>query len=247
MPSQLSIHRAVAAWVSPVTSQKVLIIVSSSPSLATQDPNSLFNTAIAFELAIGFGGLILGLLIGPESREMVPEWFDAQRIGEGLLWGTIAALPLTLAVVAFSAIPLDSIRKLNRLAEQQLQPMFGQFTWAQLIVLAIAAGICEELFFRGWLQCFLSGPLPPNSPWEEPKVLLGVILASIAFGMCHAVTRMYFVLATLAGVFFGALLVETSNLLIPITAHAVYDILMLTRLRRSKPALSESDARSSTR
>jgi uncharacterized protein len=202
-----------------------------STSSSQRDPGSLFNAAISFEIAVGFGGLILGLLIGPESRQMVPEWFEWKPIGEGLLWGTVAAIPLTLAVIALSALPLESIRALHRVALRQLRPMFGQFTWVQLILVAVAAGICEEIFFRGWLQCLLTGPIDPTAPWQ-PKVALGVVLAGVGFGMCHAITPMYFVLASLAGIFFGVLLVETSNLLIPITAHAVYDVLMLIRLRR---------------
>lgn len=200
-------------------------------SSSQRDSGSLFNAAISFEIAIGFGGLILGMLIGPESRQMVPQWFEWKPIGEGLLWGTLAAIPLTLAVIAMSAIPLESIRALHRVAIRQLRPMFGQFTWIQLVLVAVAAGISEEIFFRGWLQCFLTGPIDPVAPWQ-PKVALGVVLAGLGFGMCHALTPMYFVLASLAGIFFGVLLVESSNLLIPITAHAVYDILMLIRLRR---------------
>lgn len=184
-------------------------------------------------MAVGFGGVLLGLWIGPDARELVPEWKEWQRIGQGLLWGTIAAIPLTLCVMALSALPLESIRALNRVAQQQLYPVFSQFSWAQLAVCAIAAGVCEELFFRGWLQCFLVGPVDAISPWQ-PRVALGVVLAGIGFGMCHALTPMYFVLASLAGIYFGVLLVESSNLLIPITAHAVYDILVLIQLRRQK-------------
>jgi membrane protease YdiL (CAAX protease family) len=55
---------------------------------------------------------------------------------------------------------------------------------------------------------------------------------------------MYFVLASLAGTFLGVLLVESSNLLIPITAHAVYDILMLIRLRNMKIDVSSTEPNS---
>lgn len=193
--------------------------------------SSLFTTAISFEIAIGFGGLILGILIGPEARALVPQWFEWQAIGFGLFWGTLSAVPLSLFVFTLSLLPLRSIRNLHRIAERQLLPMFREFSWPELILVAWTAGICEEIFFRGWLQCLLTGPLDSSSPWQ-PKVILGVLVAGIGFGMCHSLTRLYFVLATLAGIFFGILLVETSNLLVPITAHAVYDIVMLAHLRR---------------
>jgi len=203
--------------------------LTSPTSDRTSD--SLFATAISFELAVGFGGLLLGLFLGPDAREYVPEWFEYPVIGSAIAWGTVAALPLTIAVSLLSFLPLKSIRDLHQLAQRQLMPMFSSFSWIQLILTAIAAGICEELLFRGWLQCWLSGPIDPTAPWQ-PQVVLAVVLAGVAFGICHSLTPMYFVLATLAGIYFGVLLVETTNLLIPITAHAVYDILMFIRLRK---------------
>jgi len=191
----------------------------------------IFATAISFELAVGFGGLLLGLFLGPDARDYVPEWFEHRAILSGILWGTVAALPLALAVIMLSFVPLKSIRDLQHLAQRQLMPMFRGFSWIQLILTAIAAGICEELLFRGWLQCWLSGPIDPTAPWQ-PRVVLAVVLAGVLFGICHSLTPMYFVLATLAGIYFGVLLVETTNLLIPIAAHAVYDILMFIRLRK---------------
>lgn len=199
-----------------------------------RDSNSLFTTVISFELAVGFGGLILGLLIGPEARLYVPQLSETKLIGQGLLWGTVAAIPMTLVALALSTLPLESIRALHRVALRQLSPLFAQFTGIQLVLCAVAAGVCEEIFFRGWLQCLMTGPIDSNAPWQ-PHVILGVVIAGLVFGICHALTPMYFVLASLAGTFLGVLLVESSNLLIPITAHAVYDIIMLIRLRRMKP------------
>jgi uncharacterized membrane protein (DUF485 family) len=87
---------------------KANFILTSFPS--ERNSSSLFTTAISFEIAIGFGGLILGMLIGPEARLYVPQWFETKLLGQGLLWGTVAAIPMTLFVIALSALPLESIR-----------------------------------------------------------------------------------------------------------------------------------------
>lgn len=204
-------------------------MTSSPPTNRSAD--SFFASAISFEIAIGFGGLILGMLIGPEARLLVPQWHDWPEIGSGIVWGTIAAIPMVVVAMAISALPLESIRALHKLTEQRLLPFFKELSWLQIALFSLTAGVCEEVFFRGWLQCWLTGPIDPVAPWQ-PQVVLGVVLGGVAFGACHAMTPVYFALATLAGIFLGFLLVESSNLMIPITAHAVYDWVMLTIMRR---------------
>ena len=205
----------------------------TSPPSTTRSADSFFVSAISFEIAIGFGGLILGMLIGPEARLLVPQWHEWTEIGSGIIWGTVAAIPMVVAAVVISALPLESIRALQELTERRLLPFFKELSWAQIALFALTAGVCEEVFFRGWLQCWLTGPIDPIAPWQ-PQVVVGVVLGGVAFGACHAMTPVYFALATLAGIFLGFLLVESSNLLIPITAHAVYDWVMLTIMRHEK-------------
>lgn len=202
------------------------------PQPHTVNTDSIFISAIAFELAIGGAGLLLGQWIGPESREFVPQWNQYADIVQGIIWGTVAALPMIAVALIFTKLPIKSVRNLNHLSEEKLIPYFRQFSVAQLIVFAMAAGVCEELFFRGWLQCSLTGPINPELPWT-PLVVFGVVLGGTIFGICHALTPLYFVLATLAGIFLGTLLVESSNLLVPVVAHFLYDIFMLIWLVRS--------------
>lgn len=157
---------------------------------------------------------------------MVPQLHQWNEIGYGILWGALAGLPMMLFVLLFSLLPIKAIRQLHTLNQQRIVPFFLGFTPAQLIVFALCAGVCEELFFRGWLQSSITGPIDASAPWQ-PGVVLGVILSAILFGFCHLLSPLYFTLATLAGIYFGVLLVETQNLLVPITAHAVYDLAML--------------------
>ena len=77
--------------------------------------------------------------------------------------------------------------------------------------------------------------IPPRGPPQVSAATVGIvslIMSSIVFGLFHPITRLYIVLATLMGLYFGWLVLWTGNLLIPITAHAAYDAAQLLLTRR---------------
>jgi len=53
------------------------------------------------------------------------------------------------------------------------------------------------------------------------------------FGAAHWLTLSYALLAGVIGVYLGVVFLLTENLLIPITAHALYDVVALSVLARS--------------
>lgn len=116
--------------------------------------------------------------------------------------------------------PLVQIRHFLDTAGRRL---LGGWTVWQLALIAGLAGVCEETLFRGALQGGLS-----------PKLGIGgaVAVASLLFGLCHAVNRPYAVAATLLGAWLGALYVLTGNLLAPVLTHAFYDFVALVWLLR---------------
>ena len=57
-------------------------------------------------------------------------------------------------------------------------------------------------------------------------------ITSVIFGLLHAVTKTYAVLAFLVSVYFGWLAIATNDLLGPILAHAIYDFFALVYLTR---------------
>jgi uncharacterized protein len=117
------------------------------------------------------------------------------------------------------------IARLMRRIEIEVAPLFGGIGPAGLALLAALAGLGEEALFRGVLQPWLAGLV---SPWPA------VLLTGLLFGTLHPVSVTYSVLATLAGVYFGFLVVITGNLLAPIVAHAGYDLVALLVLARMK-------------
>ena len=209
-----------------LTSSAVCPLPNEPTPSTPSSTDSPFLATCGFELAVGGCGLLLGFTIGPDARAMVPQIHQWSDIGFGVLWGTLAGIPMMLFFFLFSFLPIKAIRELHTLNQQRIVPLFLGFTPAQLLVFALCAGVCEELFFRGWLQSSITGMIDDSAPWQ-PGVILGVLLGAIFFGFCHLLSPLYFTLATLAGIYLGVLLVETQNLLVPITAHAVYDLAML--------------------
>jgi membrane protease YdiL (CAAX protease family) len=61
---------------------------------------------------------------------------------------------------------------------------------------------------------------------------IALVLTSVAFGLAHFLTLSYALLAALAGLYLGALYWAGGNLVIPIVAHALYDLVALLQLAR---------------
>lgn len=92
--------------------------------------------------------------------------------------------------------------------------MQERILWAGV---AISAGICEEIVFRGWLLATL------HTLGLSGTALL--VVGAVAFGLAHSyqgITGM--VVTGLAGAFFCGLYIVTGSLLVPILLHAAVDI-----------------------
>lgn len=138
------------------------------------------------------------------------------------LLGLAAAVPVGMVVFLMMAGPIARLTWIKRAMSQMLKKLHGPFglsirslSAVDIVLLSLAAGIGEELFFRGLLQSFV-----------------GLWWAAIVFGLLHALTPAYFILATAIGVWFGLLYEHSGNLLIPMLSHAVYDIFALYLLQR---------------
>lgn len=141
--------------------------------------------------------------------------------------GSLLALPLGLAAVGLDVIEdrfpaLQDVTKATQrsvlsLLGGKFKPLLGLLVSTGL---GIAAGVGEELIFRGVMQYTLAG-----AAWCPPA--LAVVISSVIFGVLHAVTPLYAVLAGVASLYFGSLYVVFDNLAYPIACHAVYDIAAL--------------------
>ena len=141
---------------------------------------------------------------------------------DALVQGSIAtaplfALALVLDVVEKYAPPLRDVTFATQ--RSVLAVMGSTFRPGPAILTAIglgaAAGLGEEMLFRGVLQTELSGRFGDA---------FALISSSVVFGLLHAVTPLYALLAGLASLFFGSLYISSHNLAVPIVCHGLYDV-----------------------
>jgi uncharacterized protein len=73
-------------------------------------------------------------------------------------------------------------------------------------------------------------------------VWTAIALTAALFGVAHWLTPTYAVLAGLVGAYLGWTLAASGNLLVPIVAHGLYDLIALAVLVRVKSAAAENPA-----
>jgi len=124
-------------------------------------------------------------------------------------------------VIALSHLWTEHTRSGRALA-RGLASLLGPLSLRHVALLALVSGVAEEAFFRGALQ---------------PRV--GLVAASVVFGLVHFVPRPEFrvwtVFSLAAGFLLGFLFEATGNLVAPAVAHVVINGVNLTRLVRGGP------------
>jgi membrane protease YdiL (CAAX protease family) len=173
-----------------------------------------------FEVGIGTLAVVAGVLVGTPTLSLV------RVSARAIVLGTVATIPLAVGLYTLLHVPGEPLRRIEATLDAVLRPLFADATVGDLLVLAAAAGIGEELLFRGVVQGAAARALGPD---------LGVVIGAVLFGVAHAVTGTYAVLAGLVGVFLGALALVTGNLVVPIVAHALYDFGALVYWLRMRP------------
>ena len=187
----------------------------------------VFLYALAFELALGALGLLGGVLTG------VPALADFRWSVSKLMLGLALTLPLLLWFTASWRSERPALREIRRTLERLLPHLVGGFGLPGLLLLSMAAGVGEEILFRGFLQGSLEHATGP---------VIGLVAASVIFGLAHAITPTYALLAASMAIYLGTAWRIGGNLLVPITVHAAYDaVVMWTVLSRSVPEGEDGD------
>jgi membrane protease YdiL (CAAX protease family) len=194
-------------------------------------PRTLVLLAVVCEGGLGLLAAALGWGLGPQPLESIGWTLSAAA------WGTAASLPMLLAMWICVRIPLRPFIHVVRVVEGLIVPMFRPCRVRDLVLISVLAGLGEEMLFRGFLQEAVAG-------WVggPPGIWVGLIAASVLFGLIHPITPTYAVLAGLMGLYLGGLWIASGNLLVPITAHAVYDLVALVylvKLRDRKPRAAD--------
>ncbi len=123
-----------------------------------------------------------------------------------------------LLLVNYTAIEYGSrhssfLQTIKRLIEEDVSPLFHNVDFATVLVIAIASGVAEELFFRGVLQA-----------------QIGIWFSSLVFGLVHIWKKtavLYGIYAALIGLLFGGMYALSGSLWVPALAHVVNNFMAI--------------------
>lgn len=188
-------------------------LTPNSPASLPEDRRPPLHPDTLLKAGFGLGIVMIALAV---------VWVNLFRRGD--LWQTLRAdsvwlaLPGALAGLAFTFVTwrighrLKATRQIVVLLEQSID--LSAMTFRHVILFSLLAAVPEELLFRGALQ---------------PEI--GVLLASIIFGALHALTPLYFLYATCAGLLLGLLAAAAHGVLwAAIAAHFTIDLVMFLLL-----------------
>jgi uncharacterized protein len=134
------------------------------------------------------------------------------------LWiGLAAASALCLSLPFFTSAWASHVlllREMKGVWDDLLTPFGKSLTLSEISTLAALSGISEEIFFRGAVQ----GEI-------------GIVGASVLFGLLHPLNLSYVIWASSVGCAFGVLYQATGSLVPPILCHSVYNFAALLYLR----------------
>ncbi|BAW80802.1 abortive infection protein [Candidatus Nitrosoglobus terrae] len=173
----------------------------------------LIFTAI-FEGGLAALSLFLGWLTGINPFN----YFTIS--GHALIWAIVGSFPLILFFMLFYRFPIGPLRPIKEFLIKTIAPYLNTCHWYDLLLVALLAGVCEELFFRGFLQLWIE---------SSSGTLMGLLGSNLIFALAHSITKTYALIAGLIGVYLGFLLdvSEQRNLFIPMVVHTLYDFLAL--------------------
>jgi len=186
------------------------------PAPSYPDP---FLFAVAFEGGLGLVAVGLGWLLGD------PPALRIHWTLEGSLYGFLATIPLALGIWLCMKSPWRPFQQLLDLLNEKVVPLFDGCQIWEFAGIALFAGFGEEMLFRGIIQNALSNLFEPGV-----GSLIGLVGASLLFGLLHWLTLTYAILAALIGLYLGGVWIATGNLLVPAVVHAAYDFWALVYL-----------------
>ena len=192
--------------------------------------SQFLTSAALFEAAVLAVAFVGGWLTGVNPTAAL------ELDGNDLLIGIFATIPMLLLLAICFVVRSKGLRQVREFVRETIGPYLVDCHWYDIVLLALLAGICEEAFFRGFLFLWLEA-------WNPA---LAILISNMLFGLAHAVTPMYAMLASFLGLYLTALIAAdpTPNLLIPITAHSLYDLVAFyviitdyrLHLRRTPPS-----------
>ena len=195
-----------------------------APALYAGHDFNLLVAGAGFQLgmlvaAVG-GALFARRLVVPELVEPAPPPAPRRSVGSNVLAGAVTflcALPVVTAVsLAWNAVlrvfgiepePQD-------LVDLLLHPESSVTVGVMFVLATVVAPVTEELIFRAGLFRFLRTRLPRFWALALPAVLFGILHGSVAA----------FMPLVALGAIFALAYERTGSILVPITAHSIFNL-----------------------
>ena len=191
------------------------------PNKLSERESSWFHAnvwmGIAFELGLGLLAVGLGYVLS------ISPWENIQTGLLPILGYALASLPLVGALALLLRSDWEILREMRIFMDTFVLPMFAEAYLWELALLCAAAGLGEELLFRGVLQPVCV---------KYIGLYAGVLLVNVLFSLLHPFSIAYLVVAYLIGCYLSVLYVATENLLAPMVVHGLYDFIALVWMMR---------------
>lgn len=201
----------------------------------------VFNGQTMFAIVGGQSLLIVGAVVAAKILNVPNLGLGADFVlnSESIQNGAIATIPL-IALAFFLDKIEDNFPALTDVSKATQRSVLGLLGGSRrpLIALAVstalgvAAGLGEEMVFRGILQSELS---------ERFGDVLALTSSALIFGALHAVTPLYAILAGVASLYFGELFLQYHNLAVPIVCHGLYDVGALMAAHLEVTSMSDDE------
>lgn len=148
-----------------------------------------------------------------------------EELGEKLVNVKFTAIITTILLAVFAVMVYFNIRQLRQMKPEKLETelsklkMFLPGNKAEFFIfflIAITAGICEELLYRGWLQNLFI--------YTTGYVWIGLISGAVIFGIGHVYQgKMGMIQTGIIGLIFGAVFIFTGSLIAGQILHTAID------------------------
>lgn len=186
---------------------------SPPPPVAKHKPDLKLQPLTRTQILTGMGVTAIALWL------IAKLWLHFSNVSLLPLQGTASALSwgvsLALIITALSSLVYRLWPAYRRSADFYLEFVLKPLLWSDLIWVALLPGLSEELLFRGVM---LPG-LGLN--------ITAVVISSFYFGILHLSEPQhwaYVVWATVVGLLLGYSALVTGNLLVPIVAHILTNL-----------------------
>lgn len=141
---------------------------------------------------------------------------------------SILFIAIALSVVLFRYRGDWQLRRLLKMVGALIPASRAERRW--FAVIALGAGVSEEIVFRGFLLFYLNS-------YTSLSSMEMIVISALIFGFCHLYQGWLGVLVTsLVGLCFAFLYVSTGSLLVPIVVHAALDLRVLLILTPARLA-----------